>query len=346
MKKLSSRQRLALEILGLMLLTGLTFWVLLRQQDLGRILDIARSANPWWLLAAVGAALGHVFFNGLAIPVLFSAMGRRVTILQSLRYSLIEFFFSSVTPANSGGQPAQALALVRDGHSASTTALGLLMLAMLYKLSLVVLFLLALVTDLRFMLSQIRLIPIIFTLGFLLTGGIVVLTNLLLFRPALVNGLLRLLLRLMRKLPFVKDPEGKYETLREHAEEYHECALFMKTHKRAMAQTFAVSLAQRVCILLVACFVFLALGAPAMVLRRVWELQLLIAVSVDMLPLPGGVGAAEAVSLQLYEGALGPLLMFPAMLLWRGVSYYLILAVSGAAVLAFRLLARRGRKTG
>ena len=345
MKKLSSRQRLILEIFGLAVLMGLTFWLLLRKQDLGRILTIARNANPWWLLAAVAAAFGHVFCNGLAIPALFSSLGRRVTVLQSLRYSLIEFFFSSVTPANSGGQPAQALALVRDGHSASETAMGLVMLGMLYKLSLVVLFLLALVLDFRFMLSQIRLIPVIFTLGCVLTAGIVVLTNLLLFRPALVNGLLDLLLRLMRRLPFIKNPEGKYETLRGHAEEYHECALFMKTHLWAVARTFLVSLAQRVCILLVACFVFLALGAPARVIRRVWELQLLIAVSVDMLPLPGGVGAAEAVSLQLYEGALGPVLMYPAMLLWRGVSYYLILAVSGAAVLAFRLAARRKRQT-
>ena len=50
-------------------------------------------------------------------------------------------------------------------------------------------------------------------------------------------------------------------------------------------------------------------------------LQSMISVSVDMLPLPGGMGISETLYIRMFEPVFGDLLL-PSMLLSRGLSYY------------------------
>lgn len=50
-------------------------------------------------------------------------------------------------------------------------------------------------------------------------------------------------------------------------------------------------------------------------------LQAVISVSVDMLPLPGGMGISETLYMVMFVPVFGPLLL-PSMLLSRGISYY------------------------
>jgi uncharacterized membrane protein YbhN (UPF0104 family) len=50
-------------------------------------------------------------------------------------------------------------------------------------------------------------------------------------------------------------------------------------------------------------------------------LQSVISVSVDMLPLPGGMGISETLYMAIFLPIFGEL-MLPSMLLSRGISYY------------------------
>ena len=50
-------------------------------------------------------------------------------------------------------------------------------------------------------------------------------------------------------------------------------------------------------------------------------LQAVISVSVDMLPLPGGMGISETLFLTIFQPVFGNLLL-PGMILSRGLGYY------------------------
>ena len=56
-------------------------------------------------------------------------------------------------------------------------------------------------------------------------------------------------------------------------------------------------------------------------------LQAVISVSVDMLPLPGGMGISEALFMTIFAPVFGTVLL-PAMVLSRGMGYYGELLVS------------------
>ena len=58
-------------------------------------------------------------------------------------------------------------------------------------------------------------------------------------------------------------------------------------------------------------------------------MQASLTLSFESLPIPGGIGVAESSFLLLFGGVFGSTFVLPAMLLCRGLNYYLCLAVSG-----------------
>ena len=84
-----------------------------------------------------------------------------------------------------------------------------------------------------------------------------------------------------------------------------------------------------------------------LLLRLIALLQGSISVSVDMLPLPGGMGISETLFLAIFPPVFGELLL-PAMVLSRGLGYYSELLISAiftvAAVFVFDRRAAKREK--
>lgn len=80
----------------------------------------------------------------------------------------------------------------------------------------------------------------------------------------------------------------------------------------------------------------------------VLTLQSVISVSVDMLPLPGGMGISETLFLAIFPPVFGELLL-PGMVLSRGLGYYSELLISAvftlAAVVVFEHRERKRKDT-
>ena len=66
-------------------------------------------------------------------------------------------------------------------------------------------------------------------------------------------------------------------------------------------------------------------------------LQAVISVSVDMLPLPGGMGISETLFLKIFPPVFGSTLLLPAMVLSRGLGYYGELLVSAVFTIVAQL---------
>ena len=74
--------------------------------------------------------------------------------------------------------------------------------------------------------------------------------------------------------------------------------------------------------------VYKAFGLGGAKAVAVITLQAVIAVSVDMLPLPGGMGISEKLFSMIFEPVFGSALLIPGMILSRGLGYYTELLIS------------------
>lgn len=67
-----------------------------------------------------------------------------------------------------------------------------------------------------------------------------------------------------------------------------------------------------------------------------------IAVAVDMLPLPGGMGISEKLFMEMFLPIFGSTLLLPGMILSRGLGYYTELIISAIfTVVASFVIGRR-----
>ena len=99
---------------------------------------------------------------------------------------------------------------------------------------------------------------------------------------------------------------------------------------------------QRCILFTVTYWVYRALGLHEYGILTVTILQAVISVSVDMLPLPGGMGISETLYMVMFVPVFGPLLL-PSMLLSRGISYYGQMLIS-ALMTVWHILPLEGKR--
>ena len=88
-----------------------------------------------------------------------------------------------------------------------------------------------------------------------------------------------------------------------------------------IVNVFIITCLQRLIHFTITYWVYRGLGFTEYSFFTVTFLQSVISVSVDMLPLPGGMGISETLYLAMFGPVFGTMLL-PSMLLSRGISYY------------------------
>ena len=297
-------------------LLGLTFYILLSDQDPGKLWTALGQAEWSWL--AVGAACMMLFFccEAKNIQTGLGLFGSPAPYASCLLYAITGFFFSSVTPSASGGQPMQLYAMYRDGHAPAPGALALLTDFFSFQLAAVFW------ASVGFFLHHAQLIRLgngvwlCFAFGAVLNLLVVVALCGAVFSPRALPTLWGWLMRPARRL-FPQRAEG--------------------WRRWGEKQMFLTSLVQLAAYHSVPFWVYLAFGLQGQSFWAMVGLQGVLFLSVSSLPLPGAVGLTEGGFLLLYQTIFPGALLPSAMLLSRTVSFYFFLLLSGL-FLAFRFL--------
>ena len=90
-----------------------------------------------WLLAALDCVLGFIFFEACGIRKSVRLLGKDCPLRKSWSYSAADIHFSAITPSASGGQPASAFLMLRDGIPGVQVTAALLLNLAMYSCSLV-----------------------------------------------------------------------------------------------------------------------------------------------------------------------------------------------------------------
>ena len=81
------------------------------------------------------AWLGFIYFEGEAIRVIVAHMGYPAKRSHGFLYSAADVYFSAITPSASGGQPASAFFMMRDGMPGAAVMTALLVNLIMYTLA-------------------------------------------------------------------------------------------------------------------------------------------------------------------------------------------------------------------
>ena len=90
-----------------------------------------------WLALAFASMAGFIVFEAFAIMTLVRAFGYKKNVLQGISYSTSDIYVSAITPSATGGQPASAYFMMKDGIPGSVVTVVLLANLVLYTFSII-----------------------------------------------------------------------------------------------------------------------------------------------------------------------------------------------------------------
>ena len=337
MEKKKKSKKICINLLIFILLIIFTFSLVLKDQDVTEILKISATVKKQYILIAMFAMGVFIVSESINIGRILKELGEKSKIISNVRYTLIGFFFSAITPAASGGQPMEIYYMHKDNISVAHSTLALLM--QLCSIQIVTITVGIISAVLHFEVLKSGLIYLLI-LGIILNSSALMLLIIAIFSKKLSEGLIKFVVKIL-KFFRIRNIEKKQEKLEKELESYQTSAKYIKEHRILMLKTVLTTAVQMLAYYTVPYWIYLAFGLNNSNIFDILTLQAVLYATVSGIPSPGSVGVSEGGFLGIFRNAFPETVISSAMLLSRGANFYLLILISAIVVVISTF---RGRK--
>lgn len=334
------KMRMKEMLIGLCLVAVLalvTFCALFRRHSMEILGETFVKADMRYVLSGVFCMAVFIGCEAANLRLLMRTFNKKVTVGRSVSYALAGFYFSAITPSATGGQPMQLYYMTRDGYGFAQSSFTLLANAAVYQMTVLLYGGAMVLTHLSFVMAQGRVIKWLLVFGILVNGICSCAILLIILNGLLAERAAMAVVRVLSGIGMIRNRK-RMERRAEHLiDEYSRGGAYIRKYPMVIARMFLRVLIQLTALFLVPYFAGLALGITASP-GTFLTMQAILSLAVTAVPLPGSVGASEGAFVALYGLVLGAGPAFTVMALGRGISFYGLLVISGAAtaVLQFR----------
>lgn len=314
-----------------------TVWAVISQSknfSFAEFLDVLHNSSAGWMLAAICSMLCFILFEGMAILCILKAFGYRRNFCKGFLYSSADIYFSSITPSATGGQPASAFFMMKDGIPGAVITISLLANLIMYVLALLTVGTVGIILKAPVFFRFHLLSKLFIIFGYVILWGLAIGFCMMIIRPRILEKICKFFLKLGKKLHLVRHEEKKREKLHRVMKEYRKCAGVMASHKLAFLKVFLLNLLQRLSQITVTLMVFLAIGGKMEQAADIWFAQSFVAIGTYSVPIPGGMGVADYLLIDGFGALFDETTAVHLELISRGVSFYVCMIVSALVVLA------------
>lgn len=320
MKKV--KLKIIFNVIFVVLLLFLTLHFIFKNQELTQIIKYIRNVNMHYIIISLLFVGFFICSESLIISYLMRSLTYHVNFIKCIKYSIIGFFVSSITPAASGGQPAQMYYMKMDGISVAVSTLVLMIITAAYKFVLIFFAIIMFIFDWDFALTNTKLIEYVVIYGIISNILVIFLLLFVVFRQSFAKREIYNIITFLGKAGIIKNHYKITKKAIKSIEKYDTGAKYFKEHKVVLLNVFILTIVQRFCLFLVTYFVYKSFGLNGISALEIVILQTLIAIAVENLPLPGGIGASESIFVIFFKKIFGETLVIPGMVLSRGISFY------------------------
>ena len=321
-------------------LIGLTFYILLKDQDFLQIVEIIKSVKIQFVLIGMLSMCIYVTCEVINIGRTLRNLKEKSSFFRNVKYALVGFFFSSVTPAASGGQPMQIYYMHKDKIAISNSTLALL----INLSSMQVITISFALVSLMFNYSYLNGVLIaFFIIGILLNLSALILLLIGIFSKRMTKGIINFALKIMKKFK-IKNLEAKREKIERELTKYQDNAEYIKNNKVLIARTLLTTLVQFTAYYSVTYWTYKALGFSKHNILQIISMQSVLFATVSGIPSPGAVGVTEGAFIEIFKSVYPQAVMSSAVLLNRGINFYFLVIVSGVVTVIKHLRCDVGRR--
>lgn len=315
---------------------AITFKIVFLNSDFKQIIKTVSQVNLVYIAIGVMAMFLVVLCEATNIRRSLEKFREKATLLQCIQYSFVGIFFSSVTPGASGGQPMQVYFMHKKKINISNAMIALLICLATYQFVTVSMAIIGLMIEVDFFKWAIGKFSVLLFLGIGINIALLVLILVVIFSEKIIFKAVNLVGKALELFNPKKSIVFKEKALIE-IEKYKKGADYIKRDKMFIIKTILITTIQILALHSIPFWVYKAFGMSSVSFIQFISVQSALYITGAALPLPGAVGIGEGGFLVFFKTLFPAYILSSAMLLSRGISFYLMLLISGVGIMFLQL---------
>lgn len=329
-------------------LSVLTFYALFYNSGLSisELRQKIKEVSPVWLIPAALCMLGFIFFEGKSLVLILRTLGYPVKKRRGFLYASADIYFSSITPSATGGQPASAYFMHKDGISAVAVTVSLILNLTMYTIALITLAIVSIIFFPGIFLKFNTPCEIMILIGIFAMIILTIFFIILLKKQSIVLKMGNIFISMLQKLhakSLAEKFQTKLDTMIEH---YNECVITLAGKKRLLVKTYLLNILQRSAQILVTVFCYYAMHGNLSDGLKIFAIQTYVVLGSNFIPVPGAVGISEFIMYFGYIMLLNEESACSLAILSRGISFYTCSIISIFAVIFGYIMIRLNKNKG
>lgn len=329
-----NKKSVVIGTLLLLALAGICIYVISKEFGFKDVMEAMKGAKVGWLLLGLVSMANFYVSEALNIGRGLKIVGYKIPLFKKLKYSLSGFFFSSVTPSASGGQPAQIFFMCKDGIKAGHGTFALLLELVGFEIASISIGFLGVIFCIANGESLIRGggMGIILVAGFVVNSALLWGLLLLLFSKRTIKPITGVIIKVVHF--FVRKKDMRPKVLRFVAE-YRNASIVVRRDPKVLIKIVLQSLFQFVGYHSITYFVYRAMGLKELGWFPLMCKQGMLFTAASSIPLPGASGVTEGGFGFLFRTIFPANMLGSAIVLSRLISFVIPLIVSGLLLVVF-----------
>lgn len=295
--------------------------------------------NLRWLYVCLLCLLLYWLTDGLLLHDITSYMYKRQPLWRSAKIGIIGLYYGALTPFATGGQPMQIVYMRRTEMPTGTATCIVSVKFVVYELSLCAFYIIAMLFRGSYFFTNFNTVFWLTTLGFAINALAVVFIIMIIINRRLVEKLATGLVNLLARFRIVKKKDKVLKNLNKSIGDYRIAASSIAHNKLRAVGSFIISIINLAFFFAIPYFIYLAFGEKGLSLLDLIILQAFLYLAVSFFPMPGAAGAAETGFYLFFSAIFINVPVFIAMLVWRFLTYYLMLIVGSVLVVFDEVIA-------
>ncbi|MBQ9538731.1 MAG: flippase-like domain-containing protein [Treponema sp.] len=305
--------------------------------------DIKNACDFWLILAAI-CIFGFIFFEGRSLVLILRTLGYPAKKRRGFLYAAADIYFSSITPSATGGQPASAYFMHKDGISGSAVIVSLILNLTMYTLAIVSLGVLTVIFFPWVFMEFNPACKIMILFGIFAMMLLALFFVILLKKQDFLINIGEIIVSTLNKLHCRTAAIKTREKLHNAIKKYNECVELLSGKKKLLLKTYLLNILQRTLHILVTVFCYYAMHGQIGDGLKVFAIQTYVVLGSNFIPVPGAVGISEYMMYHGYIMLLDDESSYTLAILSRGISFYTCCIISISTVLLGYILLRLREK--
>lgn len=275
-----------------------------------------------------------LIFKSLSMYSFGKKINKDFKLLQAFQLILRTQFFNAVTPFATGGQPYQIYYLKQCNIDYASSTSIVLQNFIVYQIALVLLGLIALISNNIFNLfDSNNIFTNLIALGFIINTLVIIIMFVVAFSKKMNKMIISFGINILTKLKIVKDKEKKLKQWDENINNFHAGAKILLNDKKTFLRNIVFNFLALSSLYSIPLFVLFAMGQFNVI--NVFEAIIISAYVMiigSFVPIPGGSGGLEYGFIALYGNFISGTILSALMLTWRFITYYFCLILGAIAI--------------